>query len=75
MKNRPERFTDNIVDLQNKIEKARQEIEVAEEIMGKSTDEKEKNKLNQLNKQKTQAINQMRGEIIGAIDSRARDSR
>lgn len=75
MKNNINKYTDNIVHLQNRIEKARQDMEFANELIAQTTDEQKKQELIDKNAVREQDIHNMRAEILGAINSRARDSR
>jgi uncharacterized protein (DUF2344 family) len=75
MKSKPEKFTDNNVSLQEKITQAWRDMELAEDLIANTQDEGKKAELRARNEKRRQDIRNMRGEIEGAIDSRARDSR
>ncbi|NMM64978.1 small acid-soluble spore protein Tlp [Clostridium sp. P21] len=63
MKNKPDDRSDNVDKIQYNIDKTIQNYEIAEEVIGKTDNEKTKKDLSEKNKRREESLNNMRKEI------------
>jgi small acid-soluble spore protein (thioredoxin-like protein) len=71
MKNKPDDRKDNVDKIQNNISNTIENYNIAEEVIGKTDDEKNKKPLEAKNERREESINSMRAEIKDeAIDKK-----
>jgi small acid-soluble spore protein (thioredoxin-like protein) len=75
MKNKPDDRSDNVEKIQHNINNTRENIEMAEDMIGGIDNVKTKNDLKMKNDKRKQALDGMRREIQDEAESRNRNPR
>lgn len=68
MKQNPDNRKDNVENIQNNIDSTIKNINLADEMINKTSDEKTKNNLAEKNKRRQQSLNNMKEEIKDEAD-------